>query len=104
MSDWYEATGAKRWGRNHSLLIPAKPKTNILRPQEDDPYYCKIHGDRKHWPVYGSYARPGERLMRADNCVYCGERIVSLHTGYEWDNWRTVASVRPATIIEELPF
>lgn len=42
--------------------------------------------------------------MRSDNCVYCAQRIISLHTGIEWDDWRTVDSVRPSMIIEELPY
>lgn len=110
MNEWYEATGTKRQTngafsvagyRKTKLITP--PRREILRPKELDPYYCKMHGDRKHWPLHGSYARVGERIMRADNCVYCGERVISLHTGYEWDDWRTVASVRPAWVIEEDP-
>lgn len=112
MSEWYEATGGKRrtnatafnvanYGKTQ-LLTP--PKREILRPKELDPYYCKGYGEKKHWPVYSSHARSGERIMRADNCVYCGQRIISLHTGHEWDEWRTVDSVRPSTIIDELPF
>lgn len=42
--------------------------------------------------------------MKTDNCVYCGARIIKLHTGIEWDLWRTVDSVRPSTVIEEEPF
>lgn len=65
---------------------------------------CYQCGGALHYPLHGNRHPIGEKHMRTDNCARCTQRIVSLYTGYAWDEWRTVSSVRPSTVIEEWPY
>jgi hypothetical protein len=109
---WYETTGRPvtrfkdipRFNKllARDLVVP----TTVVRAQKlhAETYACGGCRELGHEPLHGSRGLTGERLMRTDDCIYCTQRIIQLHTGTEWDLWRTVASVKPSTIIEELPY
>ncbi|HET6915006.1 MAG TPA: hypothetical protein VFH56_02840 [Acidimicrobiales bacterium] len=99
---WY-TTRARVTQRPDNVRLARLSFFEQITTTEDQAHYYCADTTRRHRPLHGSYAKQGERIMRADNCVYCTARIISLHTGYAWDEWRTVDSVRPACIIEEDP-
>jgi hypothetical protein len=100
-------TDAARRYRTHGLF----PRDPVIAPKRaNDAYVCHFDEGkiRWHFPMHGNTLKRGERHMRADDCIYCGTRIVSLHVGAmleerTFDSWRTASSVRPSTIIEEDP-
>lgn len=89
-----------------SINMTAKSPLGLRRPDDREaPYYCGLIGTVEHRPVHGETHSPGEKHMRADNCIYCTQRIVSLNVHADsWDKWRAASTVRPSMLIEEEPW
>lgn len=109
IAGWYEA--GQRDDVLDRRLSPLRKRTPSDMRISEFPYNCLVNGRQGHAPLFGNRIRQGEKHMRADNCIYCGARIVSLHVGdvqeplsmSQFDCWRTFDSVRPSMVIEEDP-